>query len=635
MLLRRAIQLWLIVMTIMVLSSQTVRAQVIAINSGGTATGTWVADTDFNGGTTTSTAATITTTGVTNPAPQAVYQTNRYGAMTYTIGGLTASTSYSVRLHFAETYWTAKGDREFNVSINSAQVLTDFDIFATAGGGNIANIQSFSETTNSSGQFVVAFANVIDNAQINGIEIDSVTAPAAPTGLTATAGNAQILLSWTASVGATSYSIYRGTASGGESGTAVANGVSATSYTNTGLTNGTTYYYKITAVNAAGTSAQSTEASATPSASAGAMVLGVNCGGSATGSWVTDEDYNGGTADVVTNTINTASVTNPAPIAVYQSNRYGNMTYTIGGLTASTAYTVRLHFCETFWDAAGDREFNLSINGTQVLTNFDMFATAGGENIANIQQFTETTNSSGQFVMVFTLVVDQAQVNGIEIDSITGGSAPSAPTGLTASAGNAQVALSWTASTGATSYNVYRGTASGGESATAIATGVTATGYTNTGLTNGTAYYYKVAALNAGGTSAQSSEASATPQVSAPAAPTGLTATAGNAQVALSWTASTGATSYNIYRGTASGGESATAIATGVTATSYTNTGLTNGTAYYFKVAALNAGGTSAQSSEASATPQVTAPAAPTGLTATAGNAQVALSWTASTGATS
>jgi fibronectin type 3 domain-containing protein len=213
------------------------------------------------------------------------------------------------------------------------------------------------------------------------------------------------------------------------------------------------------------------------------------------------------------------------------------------------------------------------------------------------------------------------------------GAAPAAPTGLTATPGNAQVALSWTASAGATSYNVYRGTTAGGESSTPIATGVTATSYTNTGLTNGTTYYYKVAAVNSSGTSGQSSEASATPS-GAPAAPTGLTATAGNAQVSLSWSASSGATSYNVYRGTTAGGEGTTAIATGITATSYTNTGLTNGTTYYYKVAAVNSVGTSGMSNEASATP-FGAPAAPTGLTATAGNAQVSLSWSSATGATS
>ena len=75
--------------------------------------------------------------------------------------------------------------------------------------------------------------------------------------------------------------------------------------------------------------------------------------------------------------------------------------------------------------------------------------------------------------------------------------------------------MSWTASSGATSYNVYRGTSAGGESTTAIATGITTTSYTNIGLTNGTAYYYKVAAVNSSGTSGYSNEASATPAAAA------------------------------------------------------------------------------------------------------------------------
>ena len=58
----------------------------------------------------------------------------------------------------------------------------------------------------------------------------------------------------------------------------------------------------------------------------------------------------------------------------------------------------------------------MSINGTQVLTDFDIFAAAGGQNIANIQQFTEAANSSGQYVIMFTSVVNNSLVSGIEID---------------------------------------------------------------------------------------------------------------------------------------------------------------------------------------------------------------------------
>ncbi len=94
---------------------------------------------------------------------------------------------------------------------------------------------------------------------------DTSTPPAAPTGLTATAGNTQISLAWTASSGASTYNVYRGTTAGGESTTPIATGITSTTYVNTGLTNGTTYYYKVKAVNSAGTSGYSNEASATPS----------------------------------------------------------------------------------------------------------------------------------------------------------------------------------------------------------------------------------------------------------------------------------------------------------------------------------------------------------------------------------
>jgi chitin-binding protein len=91
------------------------------------------------------------------------------------------------------------------------------------------------------------------------------------------------------------------------------------------------------------------------------------------------------------------------------------------------------------------------------------------------------------------------------------GDVPSAPTGVAASAGNAQATVTWSAVSGATGYNVKRSTTSGGPYSN-VATNVTATSYTNTGLTNGTTYYYVITAVNASGESAISSQASAQPQ---------------------------------------------------------------------------------------------------------------------------
>ncbi len=76
---------------------------------------------------------------------------------------------------------------------------------------------------------------------------------------------------------------------------------------------------------------------------------------------------------------------------------------------------MRLHFAETYFSTAGSRTFNVSINGTQVLSAFDIFAAAGAKNKAIIKQFTVNANSSGQYVVQFTSVVNQSLLSGIEV----------------------------------------------------------------------------------------------------------------------------------------------------------------------------------------------------------------------------
>ena len=220
--------------------------------------------------------------------------------------------------------------------------------------------------------------------------------------------------------------------------------------------------------------------------------------------------------------------------------------------------------------------------------------------------------------------------------------APSAPQSLAAKAGDGSVSLTWTApasngGAAVSGYNIYRGTSADGEGGTAVGTvSGTTLSFTDTGLTNGTTYYYTVKAVNSAGTSAASNEASATPAAvtaTVPTAPQSLAATGGNGSVSLSWSApsSNGGspiTGYNVYRSTTPGGEGSTPLKTNVTGTSFTDTDLTNGTKYYYTVAAVNAVGTSPQSNEANATPQATVPSAPTGLVASAGDGKVMLSWT-------
>ncbi len=296
----------------------------LRINSGGPAAAPFVADTDFTGGTTVTTTKAVDTSGVTNTAPQSVYQSNRFGTFSYSEPGLNAGATYTVRLHFAETFWTAAGQRTFNVIINGQQVLTNFDMLATAGAANKAVVEQFAIPADANGRITLQFSTVKDNAQVNGIEIlPTTTTP--------------------------------------------------------------------------------------PSA------VQIDSGGPAAAPFVADTDFTGGTTVTTTKVVDTSGVTNPAPQSVYQGNRFGTFSYAVPGLNAGATYTIRLHFAETFWTAAGQRTFNVIINGQQVLTNFDMLATAGAANKAVVEQFAIPADANGRITLQFNTVKDNAQVNGIEI----------------------------------------------------------------------------------------------------------------------------------------------------------------------------------------------------------------------------
>jgi fibronectin type 3 domain-containing protein len=698
---------------------------------------------------------------------------------------LTAGTSYTVRLHFAELYFSAAASREFNVAINGTTVLTNFDIYGTAGARYTAVVEQFTATANSSSDIVIALTNgAKDQPMINGVEIlgsstGCSAVPSAPTGFTATASSSSSIgLSWSAVTPPTnctisSYTVYGGTTpnptaviASGVTGTtysntglaasttyyylvkavdadgtsapsaqaqattpavscttvpsaptgltanatsssaigltwnavtppancsissytvyggttanpttAIASGVTGTSYSNTGLTASTTYYYVVKAVDADGTSAASTQATATTQpVNSNTGYVSINAGGAAVSNsgggdnpFVADEDYSaGGTTYSVANaiTIPTSIAASAAPAAVYQDARQGSITYTIPGLTPGGSNIVRLHFAELYFSAAGSRVFNVTINGTAVLTNFDIYATAGAQYTAVVKQFTETANSSGQMVITFTAVTDQPSINGIEVlDSAPCTTLPAAPTGLTATATYPSVVnLTWSAvappaNCTITSYSLYGGTTA--NPTTLIAGGLTGTTYSNTGLAASTTYYYVVKALDGGitgayGTSAASGQATATtPAFTTIAPPTSLTAVGSSSQqIDLRWVASTAPApntapvNYSIYRSTTTPftPSSVNLIGSTIGITNYVDnnypatlsppagSGVQPSMTYYYQVVASTLSGESAAATASAtslpATTSNSAPVALTGLTAMAENAnEIDLIW--------
>jgi hypothetical protein len=247
---------------------------------------------------------------------------------------LTPNAPYTVRLHFAEIYYTQVGQRWFNVRLNGTQIISNLDLVAVAG-VNTAYVLDFAANASASGAIVVEYVNVKDTAQSNGLEILAASGSSPPP---------------------------------------------------------ETKVYQI------------------------------NAGGGAVGTYSADKLFTSGTTYSANNAINT-SAANAAPAAAYQSERYGNHSYNLNGLTPNAAYTVRLHFAEIYYTQVGQRYFNVQINGTQVLSNLDLVAVAGA-NTAYVRDFPTTANASGAIVVSYVNVKDTAKSSAIEVISSGTGSTP-------------------------------------------------------------------------------------------------------------------------------------------------------------------------------------------------------------------
>ncbi|MCC7201352.1 MAG: fibronectin type III domain-containing protein, partial [Nitrospirae bacterium] len=445
--------------------------------------------------------------------------------------------------------------------------------------------------------------------EASAVPVDNV-APAAPAVLSAAdvAGDngGAIVLNWTVSTSTdvTQQRIYRGTVTGGPYGTLVttiSNNTISTYTDNSGLTNGTTYYYVIRSYDGTQESVNSNESSAIP-------------------------------------------INNPPnpPSGVSASDVTGDN----GGAIALT-WTV-----SASTDVTQQRIYRATVSGGPYGT---LVTTISNNTTSTYTDNTGLTNGTTYYYVIRTYDGTQESVNSNEGGAApVDNTAPNAPAGLSAAdvAGDngGAIVLTWTvsASTDVTQQRIYRGTTAGGPYptlVTTIANNTTATYTENTGLTNGTTYYYVIRAYDGTQESGNSNQGSAAPIDNPPNPPTGVSAAdvAGDngGAIALNWTvsASTDVTQQRIYRGTVSGGPYGTLVTTisnNTTSTYSDNTGLTNGTTYYYVIRTYDGTQESGNSNQGSAAPvDNTAPNAPAALSAAdvAGDngGAIVLNWTVST----
>ncbi|RII27971.1 MAG: hypothetical protein CXR31_05935 [Geobacter sp.] len=386
---------------------------------------------------------------------------------------------------------------------------------------------------------------IATSIKIEGASTTPTTVPAAPVA-SAVGGLNQVTISWDGVSGATSYNIYWSTTAGVTTATGAKIAGVTSPYVHTGRTAGTTYYYVVTAVNSVGESVPSAQVSATPTSvpTVPAAPIGVSAVGGAnqvTISW--------------------------AAVAGLTYNIYWAPT---AGVTPAT--------------------------GTKITSATSPYVQSG------------LTAGTTNYYVVTAVNVAGESAPSAQVSATTAAPAPqppSAPTGITATVVSPnQVNVSWSAVTGAVSYNIYWSTTTGVTPSTGTLIANATSPYSHTGLTASTTYYYVVTAVNAAGESAPSAQASATTAATPqpPAAPTGVTAVGGTNQVTVSWAAVAGATSYNLYWSTTTGVTPATGTLIANVTSPFVHMGLTPSTTYYYVVTAVNAVGSSAPSAQVSAT---------------------------------
>ncbi|GEM_PF-168217 len=261
-------------------------------------------------------------------------------------------------------------------------------------------------------------------------------------------------------------------------------------------------------------------------------------------------------------------------------------------LVIVTNTTPQVPHAPTGLTASPGAQVNLTWNTTLAATNYNIkranvshgtYTTIGASPVATFTDSGVTVGSTYYYVVSAVSSIGES-TNSSEL-AVTACSQPAIPTNLVANPTGANIGLTWNAVPGATGYVIARAISS--SPYTNLATVLGITNYTDTTAAAGVTYYYIVTASNACNVSLPSLYLPATMP---PPAPTGLNATPGPNQVALSWNSSLGAVSYNVKRSQTNNGPYTT-IAGQITSTTLLDTGVTNGTTYYYVVSAIDAGG--------------------------------------------
>ena len=489
--------------------------------------------------------------------------------------------------------------------------------------------------------------------------------PAVPTAVAAASGALQATISWTPGAGGgtpTGFNVKRSNVSGsGYTTQRTPPTAAASPYIDIGLTGGLAYYYVVTSVNAIATceSPPSLEATVTPTgtctpplpvvpkatpgngqvslawtASLGAVSYSI--GRSLTpgtgyvsltttnGTSFVDINVSNGTTYYYVVTASNGACSSVNSVEVPSAPTCTPPAVPIGVVAQANNGSVAL----TWTASLGAVSYRI-LRSTTSAAGYQLVGTSGTAGFTDVG----VVNGTSYYYVVTASNGVCSSANSAEVTATPACTPPSKPTNLVATAGDSQIVLAWTVSSGgASSYQVRRGLATGGPYTDSTAT-VTGLGFTDTGLVDGKTYYYVVYANNGSCLSAPSAEVSAKPVCVPPSVPT-LTATSGDAKVTLSWTAAKGATSYTLTRRT--GGADGSTDIPNLTGTSYTDSPLTNGTTYLYVVSSSNGTCLSAPSAQVSTKPvAVCTLVAPTTVTPTAGNKQVTLTWTAVAGAAS